>query len=118
MDSVKKNTYLKDLKLKGSSLVETLLATVIILIVFGIAMTTVMNVLERTIKTDTSKIDSELNKMTYQYHHGFIKVPSEEKIGLWNVEISRELKANVAYVIFKASHAKSKDVRMKKELER
>ena len=54
-----------NIKVQSSSLIETLLATVIIMVVFGIAMVTIGNMLENTTKYSTSEIDVQLNKLTY-----------------------------------------------------
>ena len=104
-------------KVKGSSLVETLIATVVIMIVFGIAMVTISNVLENTVKSSTSKIDSELNKLVYLYEHNELTVPDVKEFNQWNIRIKKEKEGTLRYVVFRAEDQKSKKIRTKRILE-
>ena len=54
-------------KIKASTLVETITAAVIIVIVFSIALLTLNNVFAHKIKSDTSRIDNYLNELVYTY---------------------------------------------------
>lgn len=116
MGRIKKLFRYKKTKVKGSSLIETLIATIIIMIVFGIAMMSVTNILENTVKNSASKIDTELNKLTYRYHHGLIKVPDVIQSGQWSVELKKVKEGALDYVLFQATHKTNKKVRSKKIL--
>ena len=50
-------------KLKASSLTEVLVATVIILLIFSIAMLTIDNLLFNTVKNSSHTIDNELSEI-------------------------------------------------------
>ena len=54
-------------KMKASTLVETITASVIIIIVFAIASLTLNNVFSSTINNDTNQIENHLYKLEYQY---------------------------------------------------
>ncbi len=106
------------LKLKASSLVETLIATIIIMIVFGIAMASITNILERTVKNSTTKIDSRLNKLVYQYEYGLIKVPNIIEADKWTIETKKMNEGDLNFIVFKAVNKESQKVRLKKLLEK
>ena len=96
MDSVK--------KVRASSLVETLIATVVIMIVFGIAMATVSNLLERTVRSNTRLIENELTKLEYLYRNGKVKVADQVEFQNWIVEVTQEKEGKLNFVVFKAKH--------------
>lgn len=98
-------------KLNASSLTEVLVATVLLLLVFGIAMTTLNNVLYGSITRNTHKIETTLNQLVYQYQHKQIKVPLNMEQGQWQISINKE---NSSELVFKASHNTNKKVIYKK----
>lgn len=100
-------------KLQASSLVETIVATVLIMIVFGIAMASVTRVLEQTVQNSTHAIDTELDKLSYQYLHGLIRVPEFLDIDQWTIEIQKKKEGQLHVVVFKATHRKRNKVRTK-----
>lgn len=108
----------KNNKLKASSLVETLIATVVIMVVFGIAIATISNVLERTVKSSTSAIDSELNKLVYLYEHDQIQVPDVRELKEWRIELKKVKGEEVNYIVFVAKHVKNQKVRERKIVEK
>lgn len=114
MDRIKKLFLLTKIQVKGSSLIETLIATIIVMIVFGIAMMSVTNILENTVKNSTSAIDIELNKLMYQYHHDLIKVPDTIDYGLWKVDVKTVKEGTLTYVTFEAMHTVNGKVKSKK----
>ena len=91
-------------KVSASSLVETLIATVVIMIVFGIAMATVSNILERTVRSNSRFIENELTRLEYFYQNGQVKVPSQMEIQNWTVDIDLEKEGNIDFVVFTAKH--------------
>lgn len=105
------------LKVKASSLVETLIATVIIMVVFGIAMASISSILKNTVNSSTNKIDSQLNKFVYQYEHGLIIVPDIIEVDRWNVEVKKQKEGVSSFIVFKAVNRDSKKVRTKKVIE-
>ena len=64
-------------------MVETLIATVLIMIVFGMGIATLGNVLEQTVKNNARFIDNELNRLEYLYQKISFKflMSSKSKIG-------------------------------------
>ena len=105
-----KNAY----KIKASSLVETIIATIIITIVFAIATVSVTRILKQSIDSNTHEIDTHLQKLSYQYIHGQLKVPDAFEKGAWNIEIKEVKEQNVTYILFNAKNSKTNKERIKK----
>lgn len=114
MDRMRK----KLIRVKGSSLVETLIATIIIMIVFGIAMVSISNILENNIKSSTSAIDTELNKLMYLYENGNLEVPSQESLKEWQIKVEKVKEGEINYILFEGMHKQSKKVRTQKLFEK
>ena len=101
-------------KVSASSLVETIVATVIIMIVFGIAMSSILGVLKQTTENSTHKIDSKLEKLSYLYQNNELKVPNTIEIPQWTIQIKQQQEGKLTFVIFRATHKKNKKIRTKK----
>lgn len=91
-------------KVKASSLTEVLVATVIILLVFGIAIATLNNVLQSSVNKNTHSIKTMLTKLEYQYKNNRIKLPFYEEVDNWKIEIQKDKDA----IIFEAENTNSK----------
>ena len=89
-------------KLKASTLVEVLVASVIIIIVFAIASMTLNTIFKNTIKNDTHAIETHINKLQYLYRHDKIKVPYQEKFKNWHITITQQKENNISYVLTEA----------------
>ena len=55
----------KNKRVKASSLTEVLVASVLILVVFGIAVVTFDSTLQSTININTQPVETELNELQY-----------------------------------------------------
>ncbi|MCH2218694.1 MAG: hypothetical protein MK076_11620 [Flavobacteriales bacterium] len=100
MDRITSN---KHTKIRGSSLVETLIATVLIMIVFGMGIATLGNVLEQTVKNNARFIDNELNRLEYLYQNNLLQVPDVIEIKDWQITIDKESRNNLTQVVFTAT---------------
>lgn len=70
-------------KLKAASLVETLTATVIIVVVFIIASMSFNNVFLNTIKSDDTLLQNRLEEITYFIQHDKLGLPFYEEGPYW-----------------------------------
>lgn len=104
-------------KVKGSSLVETITATVIIMIVFVIAIGAISNVLKRTANSNTQLINQELNKLEYLHRHNKIEVPDVITLKSWIINIDREQEGDVSYVVFRARNKENRKQKVKRIFE-
>lgn len=62
-------------KLKASSLTEVIVATTILLIVFAIALIALNNMMVSSMRKDTQSLDTEIEKLIYQYQNKQFKIP-------------------------------------------
>jgi len=89
-------------KLKASTLVEVLVASVLILIVFAIASMSLSNIFKSTLKSNTHTIDTYLNKLQYQYQYDKISAKYQEEFQDWNITITQETTNTINYSIIEA----------------
>lgn len=104
----------KKYKLKASSLTEVLVATVLILLVFGIATVTLNNVLQSTMKNQQHTIENELTKLMYEYKHQQLKVPSQYEEGNWQFRVAKNNEDTINGILFEAKNVSSKKTITKK----
>lgn len=62
-------------KLIASSLTEVIVATSILLIVFAITLVTLNNMMVSSMRKDTQSLDTEIEKLIYQYQNKQFKIP-------------------------------------------
>ncbi|MDC9722883.1 MAG: hypothetical protein PSN34_08920 [Urechidicola sp.] len=93
-------------KLKASSLVETLVATVLIVLMFAIASLTLNNIFGNAIKNNTDEINRHLNQLQYQYSHQLIQLPYFDTYRNWEIAIEKTGYNQSGFVQFKAFHTK------------
>ncbi len=89
-------------KLKASTLVEVLVASVLILIVFAIASMSLSNIFKSTLKSNIHTIDTHLNKLQYQYQYGKIGAKYQEEFQDWNITITQETTNTISYSVIEA----------------
>ncbi len=82
--------------------------------VFTIATVGITRMLRHSIQNNTHQIDTQLNKLTYQYIHGQLTVPNTLEIGMWNIEIKKRIENNNTYIAFTARNTATNKVRTKK----
>ena len=104
-------------KVKGSSLVETMVASVVIMVVFGISMATISNILRSAVEGNTRLIDRELNKIEYFYKHGKVQVPNTIDFKDWEIEVKKEKYQDGSFVVLKAKNTNTNKERKRKFLE-
>ncbi len=93
-------------RVKASSLTEVLTASVIMMIVFGIAVTVLGTLIESLVNKNTQYIENELNEIHYLLEHQQIKIPFEEEMKDWNVTVEKESDSD--FIIIQAVHLKTK----------
>ena len=101
-------------KIKASTLVETITASVIIIIVFGIASLTLNNVFASTIKNDTNQIENYIHKLEYQYINNKISIPYNETFDKWELNIVNVEENSIKWIVFKAVNTITKKIVVRK----
>lgn len=74
-------------KIKASTLMETLVASVIIVIVFMMASMILNNIFSNTIKSNTKAIETHLNELQYLQLHSQLQLPYSETFQNWDITI-------------------------------
>ena len=95
-------------KIKGTSLMETMVATVLIVIIFMVASLTMNNLFNNVINYNTTEIETYINKLEYQYQHQLIELPHEEIYNQWELSISKEVQGELLYILIEANHIENK----------
>ncbi len=103
-------------KLKASTLIETVTASIIIIIVFTIASLTLNNVFSNTITRDTSRIRNYINKLEYEYLNKKITIPYKEIHKNWEISVTSQKENLTQWVVFQAKNSSSKVMFFKKIL--
>jgi hypothetical protein len=86
-------------KIRSATLVESLVATVIILVVFFMASMVLNNLFSNVIKSNTIDIENYCNELEYLYQHQKIKPPYQDTYLNWDIQISLQAPDNKKLVI-------------------
>ncbi len=95
-------------KVKGATLIESLVASVIIIIIFTIASLTLNNVFESSVKNNTSRVQNRMNELHYLYINSKIKYPYQEDFENWNIQLRQQTEREVSFVLLEATKKETK----------
>lgn len=95
-------------KVKGSTLMETLVATVLIVIVFMMASMVLNTLFASTLIQNDQSVRQQLTQLQYHYEHGLLEVPYYEKMGVWELNVNNVNWKEGKQVEFSAVHESSK----------
>lgn len=95
-------------KVKSSSLIETVVATVIIIVVFTIASLTITNVMRGITKSNTFKVQSRLDFLFYKLDNEELTLPYEEDYEMFTIELFSLEEDDIKSVVLKATHKEGK----------
>lgn len=73
-------------KVKGETLIETLVATIILLVVFGFSMALLLSVVKNTLTDSSGELRFYLYKKCYLYRHEKIEIPYSETFEKFTIE--------------------------------
>ena len=89
-------------KIKASTLMETLVATVLIIIVFMVTSMILNNLFFNTIKNNTTQIDAHLNELQYLYINNKLAIPYQADFNEWDISVSTYKENNKTIISFEA----------------
>jgi len=98
------------IKIKASTLMETLVATVLIIIAFMLASMTLNNLFSNTINNSTQAVKGHLNELQYLEKHNQLQLPYKKTFQNWNVTIETYQEDNQSQIEFEATNLKTKKV--------
>ena len=96
-------------KLKASTLVEVLVASVIIILIFSIASMTLNNVFQSSVQGNTHSIDTHLNKLIYLYQHDKIDNNYQDNFKNYEITFSKSIENDQAYIEIEAVKSNQSD---------
>ena len=89
-------------RIRASTLMETMVATVLIVVIFMIASLVMNNIFGNTVKFATGKSDYYLNKLEYQIKKGHLQVPFSDSYDTWEIEAQYIIDHNRSYIKLEA----------------
>ena len=91
-------------RVRASTLMETLVATVLIVIIFMVASMTMNNLLMRNVKQNTELAEERLNALEYQIKNKAITLPYYEDFESWEISIIEEKRGVGSVVTLEAEN--------------
>lgn len=95
-------------KIQATTLVETLLASAIILIVFLIASLTLNNVFLGSVKKDDTKLNNRVKELHYSVKYNTLTIPFYEETEQWDIAIEQQKDIYTISILHKASGKEKK----------
>ncbi len=77
-------------KVKGATVLETLVATIIIVVVFMLSSMILNNLFSASVKNNTQDIKTRLYKLRYLQLHNKIALPYQEAYKTWHIAVLKE----------------------------
>ncbi|MBC9794701.1 hypothetical protein [Sinomicrobium weinanense] len=77
-------------RVKASTLMETLVATVLIVVIFMVTSLILNNLFAGTVKGNTREIETRLDELEYRVKNNLLKLPHSETFGTWNISVAAE----------------------------
>ncbi len=77
-------------KIRGATLIESLTATVLIVIVFMMASLILNNIFSTTIRKEDNVLKNRLRELEYSYIQEELKLPYKENFETWDIQILLE----------------------------
>lgn len=93
-------------KIKSATLVEAIVATVLIVIVFMVASLILNNLVLNTYSKNTHAVENRINELEYEIQNNTIALPYEEQYKDWQIEISTVRKESEKETVITATNGK------------
>ena len=81
---------------------ETLVASVLIVVVFMISSMILNNLFSNTIKSNTRTIEAYINELQYLYKNEMLMLPYYDDIDHWDIEVTEVKVMQTSKVLFEA----------------
>ncbi len=76
-------------KIGASTLLETIVATVLILVIFAVSSLVINTAFRNNLSGDTTAIENRLNELEYRWLNNTMELPYEEDFQYWEITIDR-----------------------------
>ncbi|NRB61412.1 MAG: hypothetical protein HRU50_15945 [Winogradskyella sp.] len=97
-------------RLKGSTLMETLVATILIMVVFVVASLVLNNLFSSSINSNISVITNHLNELEYLQSHNQIRLPYSDTFDNWDIMVSNQKEGGNNIIVFEATNKATNNV--------
>lgn len=77
-------------RVKAATLMETLVATVLIVVIFMVTSLILNNLFAGMVKGNTREIETRLDKLEYKLKNNTLKLPYSETFGAWDISVAVE----------------------------
>ena len=104
-------------KLSASTLMETLVASVLIVVIFMIASMILNNVFSNTIKYNTKTVDVYLDELMYLNKSGKLAMPYNELYKGWDITVTNVEKKEETIISFEAINQETNQTYSKSYIE-
>lgn len=94
-------------KIQASTLMETLVATVLIVLIFMLASMILNNLFSSTVNGNTQAIENHLNELQYLQLHKQLKLPYRDTFQNWDVSVDIYYVEGDSIIDFEAKHLKT-----------
>ncbi|TBN04456.1 hypothetical protein EYD45_07515 [Hyunsoonleella flava] len=91
-------------KVKASTLMETLVASILIVVIFMMASMIFNNLFSYSIKTSTRVIDTHLNEMEYLFINEEVTTPLYDDFEAWTITAERQILNKEDVIVIEATH--------------
>ena len=97
-------------KIKASTLMETIVATSIIIIVFVVSSLILNNTFKNVVYNDTYGVQNRMEELQYFYNNKQIQLPYEEEYKEYTITLEKESRAQISYLVVEGTHKKTTKV--------
>ncbi|WP_163408504.1 hypothetical protein [Flavobacterium ajazii] len=77
-------------KIKSATLIEAVVATVLVVIIFIVSSLILNNLVFNTFSKNTHGVETRINELEYEVQHNVIKLPYQEDYKDWDISIELE----------------------------
>ncbi len=95
-------------KIKASTLMETLVATVLIVVIFMVSTMVLNNLLLGNIRQNTEIAQERLHVLEYQYKNNGLTIPYYEDFESWQISISKDENNGLSIITLEAENPRTK----------
>ncbi len=92
--------FIKQQKLKASTLIESLVASVLVIVIFTIASLTLNNIFKATMNSNTDRVQNRMHTLEYLVINTKIAYPYQENFEDWEIRlIKNQERTSVSFVL-------------------
>lgn len=95
-------------KIQASTLMETLVSTVLIVIIFMISSMLLNNMFANSVRYNTHFMSEHLHELQYRYQNNELQPPYQEELAVWEIQVFEEHREGMMMVVFEATNTQNK----------